>query len=71
MNISTKFNVGDMVYIAVNSKIERGRIRKIFIHVSDKPDINYYLENNNFSKVSTLFPEQSLFPSRGELIASL
>lgn len=75
MEIKTKYNLFDEVYIMYNNKIQQMVIKGIKIIIEYKPyledkhtEIVYKLEDRNFA---TEYSEDNLFKTKKELIESL
>lgn len=75
MEIKTKYNIFDEVYIIYNNKIKQVIIKGIKIHIEKKPYLDktsikttYILYNYNFS---TEYSEDNIFKTKKELIKSL
>ena len=70
MDIQTKFNIKDMVFILHNSKIICTSIQQIKINITEYGGVKeiYFLESDNLNKP---YWSQELFKTKEELIASL
>lgn len=77
MKIETKFNIGDKVIFAQNSKLLEATVHSITIgEITKDVRINYSIINSGreyYTRINNqkLFPEEELFSTKEELIASL
>lgn len=88
MKIETKFNIGDKVIFAQNSKLLEATVHSITIgEITKDVRINYSIINSGreyYTRINNdvdiispyfiqqkLFPEEELFKTKEELIASL
>lgn len=70
MTIETKYNIGDEVWYIIGEKAKQGKVLGITItETSEKITGYYYVVSNGPSHCS--FIEQSLYPTKEELLNSL
>lgn len=71
MTISTKFDLGQIVYTIVNDDIRKMLIRSVFVSEHD-PEPQYGLRAPEYECDKTVFKgERKIFASRQELIDNL
>lgn len=75
MEIKTRFNSGNAVFVFYGGRIYKCRIKEIHVQVdtnSDTPKVFYYLSHysNNYSVVNGVrFAEDKVFKDIGELMS--
>lgn len=71
MEIKTKYNIGDEVWISHKSRIHNGIVDFISIDVTKENTMTVYYHIDEANGISCTFEEQQLFPTKEELLKSL
>ena len=71
MELKTKFNVKQKVYVLFNDKVDYRRINGIKIIVNDSGEFGIQYRLNGLNDYSFRFDENELFTTKEELLKSL
>ncbi len=72
MEIKTKFNVGDYIYVVINNRVYHQNINSIEISINSYKDISiHYRTGLSDASAGILHNENLVFSTKQELLASL